>query len=460
MWGHIATGSVVTLVASPAHAVSPKDSLANVFTYNPTIAAERAQADAAAIQVDIAKADRRFDFRVQARAERSVESYGPLERADYSVSVSLRASIALTSGGYTSARIAEREAGAAAAQADFEDTQNIVLSQAVDAHVNVARDRALLQLQQEQSSVLLKLLDSAKARAKLGDLTRTDVDQAKARLAASQARVAQAEANLTSSAQSYWTFTGTLPAGELGLDDDLEILPSDDDTILEMSQAPALRSADLKVAEARAQVRSARALGRPSLSLFAQYESRPIGQSGILRTERNSAEIGFSFKIPLYQGGSVRARVRAARSNEAMLIEQRTGVERTLLAEIRAKYARLQAEDEAVRQGRLAVTSAMLAKTVIIAQNAVGERSFLDVLNAQQDLLEAQRRVVEARTNRISVAYQILASLGRLDDIASAWRSRSGTPDISAAKQETQSLPGVTFAQDLRFWDLRQLRKA
>lgn len=459
MWGHIASGTVIAVAAPSAQALSPRDSLVQVFTYNPTIAIERARSDEAAILVDIAKADRRFDFRFQSKAEQATERQGPVDQNDFTISSTLRATISLTTGGYTSASIAARRAGAAAAEADFEQRQNSVLGQAVDAHLSVARDRTLLRLQQDQTEVLQQLLVSSSARAKLGDLTRTDVDQARARLAGSEARSAQAQAALEISSQEYWRLTGKIPESDLTLDDDLDVVPDARALAALVQQSPAIRAASFRIDEAAAQVRSARSLRYPSVSFFAQVTHRAVGSVLFRPSDRTQVLAGLSLKLPLYQGGAVGARVRAALADQSRLIEQRTDTERSLIAEIRALYAQLQAEEGAVGLGRVAAAAAQEAKTVIIAQNAVGERSFLDILNAQQELLDAQRRLVQARADRVSVAYRIMALFGRLDDVAHAWQAR-GMNSTRLRAEPSLALSGISFEQRLQGWDLRHMTRS
>lgn len=282
MWGRITSGSILVLASSPAHAMSPAQSLVEVFTYNPTIAGDRARAEADRIEVDIAKADGRFDFRTRIDAQHDFvnSDYRLQPRSASALTATVRVSLPLTAGGRVRTRVSGQLARASASAAQFEEVENRVLGQAVDAHLDVARDRVLLELQKEQRTVLEQLLESARFRARLGDLTRTDVDQARARLASSQAATVTAEAALTLSSAQYWALTGKQPDADMQVDDGLPRLPNMADIIALLDTAPAYKAAVFRRQEAEAAVRYARSQRYPSISAFAELGNQLAGSDG------------------------------------------------------------------------------------------------------------------------------------------------------------------------------------
>ncbi|CAN5277537.1 TolC family outer membrane protein [soil metagenome] len=439
--------------------MSPAQSLVEVFTYNPTIAGDRARAEADRIEVDIAKADGRFDFRTRIDAQHDFvnSDYRLQPRSASALTATVRVSLPLTAGGRVRTRVSGQLARASASAAQFEEVENRVLGQAVDAHLDVARDRVLLELQKEQRTVLEQLLESARFRARLGDLTRTDVDQARARLASSQAATVTAEAALTLSSAQYWALTGKQPDADMQVDDGLPRLPNMADIIALLDTAPAYKAAVFRRQEAEAAVRYARSQRYPSISAFAELGNQLAGSGWISRTGRTNATVGITLTLPLYQGGRIAAQVRAARANQAMAIEEQTGIMRDLLADVRSLYAQLRAADEAVTENRLAVAAATEARKVIIVQNSVGERSFLDILNAQSEVLQTQQRLIQARCLRISTAYRILAVLGTLDDLAASSMPLTRSPARARPTTVTQ-LQNIRYFPEMASWDLGRKR--
>lgn len=459
MWGRITISSIMVVSGSPAYAADARSGLLQVFDYNPIIAAERDLAKAAEIEVDIAKADRRFDFRIDATVERRSVDIGAGFSSTTLVAGSGTISLPVYSGGRITATISAARARAQVARAELDKVTNQVLSDAMTAHLATARDRTMLRLQQEQTHILEENLRAAEARAAAHELTMTDVEQARARLFISRANVKEAEAQMVSSSQRYWSLIGSAPDGTEQIDDTLPPLPPLSDVPRLLPFSPSMIAEQQRVRAALADVHRARAEGRPSVSIFASFERRFSGQDRDGYADHHNIAVGFRLRLPLYQGGRVAAEVRTKQALLSQSQEQQVAVERDMMAQIRSHYARLMATDEIVKQNRAAVESNKQALKLVTEQHLYGERTALEVLNASAELLDSETRYVAARRSRIASAYQILQLLGRLAPAVEGWRTaREPNADLrasAASKRPIVDATGLWLAPGLEQWRLR-----
>ena len=458
MWGRITISSIIVVSSSPAFAADGRDSLMRVFDYNPSIAGERSRAKAAAIELYIAKADRRFDFRIDATAERQDISTAARHLSTTTATVSATVSLPIWSGGRVSARIAAAGARADVARAELVEATNRVLTDAMIAHIDVARDRTLLRLQQEQTHILAQTVMAAELRAQAQEVTDTDVQQAKTRLAISQARVSQAEASLISSSQQYWAITGAEPDGDEQIDDRLPPLPQPSDIGNLLASMPSMMAERHRVQASLADLQFARATVRPTVNLFARYDRQFGGATLPDYLGRNTMSVGITMRLPLYQGGRPGAEVRARRALLEQSRERQVAIERTILSVIRARYAQLMAADETMRESKIAIDASEQALKFAAEQHLYGERTLLDVLNASQELLRAQTRLVDSRRDRVAIAYEILALFGQLVPLVEQLRHRTHVAANNESSRRAALLKldanGLWQAQGLEHWQL------
>jgi outer membrane protein len=128
-----------------------------------------------------------------------------------------------------------------------------------------------------------------------------------------------------------------------------------------------------------------------------------------------SSGLGLSARIPLYQGGLVGARVRQAQAVQGQLLEQGVAVERLVVANARASFATYRAALEAIESNQIAVSANNLALEGTRAEQTVGTRNVLDVLNAEQELLNSQVALVTARRDAYVAGFQLLNAMGQAE---------------------------------------------
>ncbi len=289
-----------------------------------------------------------------------------------------------------------------------------VLLGAATAYLNLVRDEAVLRLNVNNEEVLSRQLEASQDRFRVGEITRTDVSQSESRLAGARAQRIQAEGVLSSSRATFERIVGMAP---------LEIAPQQPDFVLPNSLDAALAEAlerNPEIISARASEAAARegidiVFGEllPELSLVGLV-TRDYDTSGGFFDDRSSESITAQLSVPLYQAGSVSSRVREAKQRASVSLadlEQAVRVVRegTIqawenLVSARASIVALDAQVEASR----------IALDGVRQEAQVGSRTTLDILDAEQELLNAQVDLVRARRDEVVAAYSLLAQLGRL----------------------------------------------
>ncbi|HEU0134920.1 MAG TPA: TolC family protein, partial [Allosphingosinicella sp.] len=238
------------------------------------------------------------------------------------------------------------------------------------------------------------------------------------RLALAQSNLATAEGRLESSEENYRRVIGDLPE-ELAPPDPLPPLPGTPDQAVEVALA---NNADLQ--SIAAQIRAAgrdvsivRADRLPTVSAVSSGDtinylgSAPSGVSGT----STSASVGVSARIPIYQGGLVGAQVRRAQAVQTQFLERGIEIERLVVSNVRAAFATYQAAVEAIESNQVAVNANTLALEGTRAEQTVGTRNVLDVLNAEQELLNSQVALVTARRDAYVAGFALLNAMGRAE---------------------------------------------
>jgi outer membrane protein len=284
--------------------------------------------------------------------------------------------------------------------------------------MDVIRDRAIVELNQNQVKVLQTNLEATQDRFEIGDLTRTDVAQSEARLAQARSRMEVAEANLVASEENYRRVIGTRP-GVLQPPPPLPPLPASADEAVRIALAnnPDLIAVTRQAEAAGYDVRSVRGTRLPTISAVGSgdYANTISGDTGGLPRSGTATSIGLQGRIPLYQGGLPSARIRQAQALEGQSLEQRVGTERLVVANTRSAFEAYHAALDVIASNEVAVKANELALEGARAENSVGTRTILDVLNAEQELLNTQVELVTARREAYVAGFQLLNAMGQAE---------------------------------------------
>ncbi|MBT2186018.1 TolC family outer membrane protein [Sphingobium nicotianae] len=403
----------------PLHAETLQEALAAAYRDNPTLTATRAGQRATDESFNIQKAAGLPNASLTSTYSEFAfnRPLNPLAPGrDLSTALSL--SVPIYSGGRVRNAMTGANRRIEAGQFDVRASELSIFSQVVAAYMDVIRGQSLVQLSQNNVQVLEVNLRATNNRFQVGDLTRTDVAQSDSRLALARGDLKTAEASLIEARERFINLVGHEPV-DLETPPVLPGLPATADEAVDTSLAnnPDLAAAR-KVREATVyDVRVARGARLPTISTFAtgQHDTNLGSLPGASGYEPVSATVGARLSVPLYQGGGPGARVRQSQALEQQAMEQETAVERSIVAQARSLYSSWQSSNEVIAASRTAVDASALSLQGVRAENSVGTRTILDILNAEQESFIARVQLVTAQRNAYVAAFSLLAVMGKLD---------------------------------------------
>ena len=416
-----AAGTAALALGSAAWAETQtlREALVKTYNTNPTIMAERAALRATDEGVAIARAGGRPTVSGTAGVNQDLITTN-LGRNQRDLSLGGDVSMPLYSGGRVRNAVRAANVRVEAGRADLRATEGDVFTEAVAAYMDVLRDRSIVALNRNQVRVLETNLQATRDRFEVGDLTRTDVAQSEARLALARSSLATVEGRLESSEENFRRVIGDLP-GDLQPPPPLPPLPTTPEQAVEIALA---NNADLVAIAAQARaagfdVAAVRGERLPTVSgvsstrYFNALGSNDTGGGvGAFPNSTTSTGIGLTARIPIYQGGAAGARVRRAQAFRGQLLEQAVAVERRVVANARSAFASYQSAQGAIESNTIAVAANELALEGTRAEQTVGTRNVLDVLNAEQELLNSQVALVTARRDAYVAGFQLLNVMG------------------------------------------------
>jgi outer membrane protein len=416
--GLLAAVGVAALVMGGAAGAAEtlREALARTYSSNPTIMGQRAQVRSLDEGVAVARAQGRPQISGVAGINQNLIRRGSVPGR--SVNAGVDVSYPLFNGGRVRNAIRAADERVLAGRANLKATEGDIFTEAVGAYMDVIRDRSIVDLNRNQVKVLETNLQATRDRFEVGDLTRTDVAQSEARLALAQSNLAGAEGRLQGSEENYRRVIGDLP-DELAPPPTLPPLPTTADQAVDIALAnnSDVQSLAAQIRAAGLDVSVARADRLPTVSAVSSADainflgSAPTGLSGSSQT----GSVGVSARIPIYQGGLVGARVRQLQSVQSQLLERGVEVERSVVAQTRAAFASFAAAREAIRSNETAVAANTLALEGTRAEQSVGTRNVLDVLNAEQELLNSQVALVTARRDEYVAGFALLNAMGQAE---------------------------------------------
>ncbi len=323
-------------------------------------------------------------------------------------------------GGRTYAEVSRAKALDRAGRAQLTGVEQTVLLAAVTAYMDVVRDTAIADLNQHNVDVLQKQYDATSKQFQVGELTRTDVAQSQARLSNAQSGLVTARGQLAISRANFVQVIGRAPE-TLEESSALPALPgSEDDALaLALKQSPVLIAAQETERAADYAVDDSVGAMLPQLSLQGQYQysqdsfTTGFSLGGGASTIRTTALMA-QLTVPIYQGGADEAGVRQAKQLHSQTQLNAVNAERQTREGVSAAWEAYQSAESAIASNEAAVKANQLAFEGVNKEQQVGARTILDVLNAEQELLNSQVAVVGSERNAEVAAYQLLAATGQL----------------------------------------------
>jgi outer membrane protein len=295
------------------------------------------------------------------------------------------------------------------------NVEQTVLFDAVAFYMNVLRDTAILNLERNNGEVIEEQLRQTRDRFNVGEVTRTDVAQAEARLAGARSRASAAEATLRGSIANFRRVVGVEPRRLAPGRPADALLPRNLDQAIAsgLVEHPQIRSAMHSVDVAELDVKVAEGELYPTLGVRGAVSQRyDVVGSG---DSRGTASALATLTVPIYEGGEVYARVRQAKEVAGQRRIEVDIARDNVRAGVITAWSQLEAARAQIAAAEAQVQAAETALTGVREEARVGQRTTLDVLNAQQELLSARVNLITAQRDRVVASYSILQATGRLN---------------------------------------------
>lgn len=412
------SGAIAAAVLTlPAQAQTFEETLELTYRSNPTLQAERA--GVRAVEESITQARAGWLPNVSATAGISstyTESSGGFFNQSNTVtpqSYRIDASQAIWRGGEINGAISQAQANVQASREQLRSSEQTVLLQAATAYLDVRRDVSIAEIRRNNVEVLLAQLDAAEDRFEVGEITRTDVSQAEARLSGARAQFAAALSQLAASRARYAALVGQYPA-TLAPEPPLPQLPDELEDALEIALdfSPVLRAAAFTEDSARAAIQTARGAYMPDVSLSASA-SRGLDQQ-LSGDQTDRVSVAAQVSVPLFTGGLNRSRVRQANFNADQARMRVTAARRQVTEVVTTAFNNLVASRSVIASSEQSVEANEIALDGVQQEAFVGLRTTLDVLNAEQELLDARLTLVSAERDSYVAGLTLLQAMGLL----------------------------------------------
>nr|WP_255720610.1 TolC family outer membrane protein [Acuticoccus kalidii] len=397
------------------------ESLAAAYNTNPTLNAARSRLRGIDENISIARAGNRprleAAFSQQTITTRSIGERGFRGTGGTNpTQIALQLTQPLFQGFQVRNSIRQAESAVKAERASLQNTEQSVLLDVATAFEDVIQNRSIVSLRESDVEFLTAQVQAAQDRFEVGEGTRTDVSQAEARRAQAVSALAFARANLTSSEATYRQLTG-LTAGSLRSNFDVErLLPKTLDTAVTTGQNghPAITATLFDVDTAMFNVKAIEGQALPTVSVTGQLSTTWNPQTTSSIDRQDSAQLGLNVSVPIYQGGLVSARVRQAKEQLGTARIQVDSTRDQVRQNTVAAWANYEASVRSIFAARTGVFAAQLALQGVVEEQRVGQRTTLDVLDAQRDLVSAQVTLVQSERDKKVAAFSLLSAIGRL----------------------------------------------
>lgn len=434
-----ATSAVAyTSLLSGAWSQSLESALAQAYKSNPTLNAQRAQVRSVDENVPQALAGYRPRVTGQLNAGRTwAESKVPgtvagtrFESEFNTRGASLTAQQTLFDGFRTRNTVNQAEAAVLQAREALRSTEQQTLFNAVTAYMNVLRDFAILDLRRNNVELLEEQLRATRERFQVGEVTRTDVAQSESRLAGSRSDLAVAEGNLKTSRAVFRQVIGSEPGRLVPGRPVDKLVPRSLDAALNIGHGehPAILAALYNVDVAQYNVKVQESALYPTVSV--QGSASSTYEPSVSFKQQNSASVVGVVTVPIYQGGGEYSRVRQAKETLGQRRIEADTTRDQVRASIVSAWGALESAKAQIIAAQAQVEAAQTAFNGVSEEAKVGQRTTLDVLNAQQELLNARVALVTAQRDRVVASYNVVQAIGRLSLNTLAVRTESYDPSV------------------------------
>jgi outer membrane protein len=431
--------STAVLVAAANAAPVRADSLSNTIQsgldYSPLIASARSRLDGCEAQLVISRAEGLPSVHGTLRYSKELNQGSQTASG---LSIDTAVNIPLYRGGSVRNDIRATEAQCAAATISISEVEAEVTLSVARVYADVLLNRRIVELNRQNVQNLATMLLGVSQRLAARDLTRTDVNQAESRLSLARGRLESSLASMEASEVEFERLVGKRPEA-LEAFPGVSGIPLTPESAAEVaiSENPGIIAARSDTQSSRFSLRSAKGDLLPQLfaTVNSSYSESPAHTAAV-SPDKFGTTVGVTMRMSLFEGGRKTARVRAAAARVAQSELQSLDLERNVSSRTRAAYAEWTAARAVVEASRQAVAANQQALEGVRLENAVGTRTILEILNAEQELRDAQIQLATAERDHAVASVAILAAMGK---------ARPGSLNF-AASGEPRSLPPVTIS--------------
>jgi outer membrane protein len=413
----------------PAASETLQQALASAYLLNPTLNAQRATLRATDEDVSIAKSGLRPEISGSAQKSYLNEnattnigsrsnvlsglSYGNGQLRPFSYGVTLTQPI--FQGFQNLNAIRGAKSSVQAGRETLRYTEEEILLQSATAYVDVVQDEAIVRLNENNVHVLAEQLKQTRDRFDVGEVTRTDVAQAEARHADALSQLSTAQANLKSARATYEQLIGHPPENLIKPGSILNRLPRTLDQAMTIGDAenPQILSAVYAEEADLYQVQKLTGQLLPQVSLEASYAKDTDPTFSVSKEETTT--VTGRLTVPFYQGGAPSAEIRQAKEDDDAAKRDVEAARLTVHADVISAWGVLQSTAAEIQSAESSVRANKIALAGVREEALVGQRTTLDVLNAQLEYLQSQINLVTAIRDRVVAEYTLFASIGRMD---------------------------------------------
>lgn len=411
----------LSMLPVSAHAETLREALASAYKNNPNIMSALLSVKSTAEGIAIAKSGKLPTIALSGDVGGSLTAgpgaqtaYGEGFHTDYNYSAGASYSQTLFDNFKTESQIEQARALTEVSKYSLRNAEQNVLLSVVQAYFGVIRDTQLVQLRQENMAFFDAQVNSASDRLRLGEGTKIDVSQAKARQAQAVASYKAAIASLQTSQASYQRWVGHKPRGLTGDFTFGKLLPTSIDSAIASADDhhPALLSARAAIRVAQAGSEAAEAAFGPTLNLIGSLCA--IGCFGDNSVTGMTGSVNLKLSIPIYSGGALSGSLRKANIEQVKSEVDALSARDEIRESVISSWSTLQNATSQIESAQSSVASNQLVVDGTIQERDVGQKTTLDVLNAQADLTSARETLITARATKMIAAFALLAASGRL----------------------------------------------
>lgn len=322
----------------------------------------------------------------------------------------------LFDGFLTRNNVARAESTVFAQRENLRNEEQNRLFEAVQSYMDVYQNRQIASLRQKNLAALNEQVRASKARLDVGEGTRTDVAQADAQRSSAVAQLNSALADVKSAEAIYRQVTGSAPDKLQPAKPAGKSLPKNINQAYVIAEAghPGIKATQFAMDAAGYGVKANESALLPTVGVTASASHTSVYSGMPLAGDGNSASIGVGVKVPIYSGGRTSANVRKAKEQLGQARIEIDVVQDQVRAAVASSWSQLDAARASLSAFRDGIAAAQLALNGVAEERNVGQRTTLDVLNAQNELVDIQIQMVQAERNVVVASYAVLSSVGRL----------------------------------------------